>query len=324
MPRPLAIALGVFALLILGGIAFSIHAQRQHRAAVNAADRTARQLIALQGSLVSLTPANLARAEANRNALAAQLAALQAELQSGAGAAIPDQSPYSSPQDLFFDIVAMLEGLRGEAARLGIRLADGDDENFGFDDVIRRGTAPDDDSRHDVYRDRMATDFLVRALFAAQPQSLLAVQREVPEMPPATGRQLRGAAGLGDSFSVDPSVTAAVPGAIDTRGVRLVFTGRTASLRQFLATLAAFERPLVVRSVEVAPVRQDRTRRADSPAAPARTGSPFDTFGFGGTVTPATSTAAPVPIVQDNLSRFSVTVELFRLVPEAAATEVAP
>lgn len=331
LPKPMLVPLAIFGLLALGGIGFSVYAHGQAVRARNVADQAGRELIARQGAPVSLTSGNLARAQANRETLAGQLGSLQAELLRGAAGTIPDESPFATSQDLYFDIVSTLEALRQEAARLGVRLADGDNENFGFDGLIRRGSAPSGDERHAVYRDRVALDYVVRSLLAAQPVELLAVQR-AGEAAPAAGAVVasrrNGAGGLGDSFTVDPSVTAAVPGAIATQGVRVVFTGRTASLRQFLATLAAFERPVVVRSVEVRPAVERPAARSASGAAapaPARSASPFDAFGFGNTTPGGDDAAAPVPIVQDNLSRFTVTIEAFRLIPEAAAAEeVAP
>jgi len=328
LPKPLVLALGAFGLLALGGIVFSVIAHGQHRTAQNLADRAGRQLIALQGSPVSLTAANVARAAANREALGRQLDQLHAELQRETAGTIPDLSPFATPQDLYFDIVAMTEVLRREAANAGVGLADAGEEQFGFDDIIRRGSAPEDAERHAVYRDRMAVEYLVRALYAAQPQSLLAVQRERAEAPAGTtatrARRSPASAGLGDSFAVDPSVTAAVPGAIATQGIRLIFTGHTASLREFLATLAGFERPLVVRSVEVAPATPIRTAARPEAARPepSRSG-PFG-FGFGSSTPTDTAAEAAVPMVRDNLSRFSVTVEAFRLLPEPPAVEAAP
>ena len=330
LPKPLVLALAAFGLLALGGIAFSVIAHGQHRRAQNLADRAARQLIALQGHPVSLTPASVARATANREALSRQLDQLNAELQRETAGTIPDLSPFSNPQDLYFDIVAMTEALRREAASAGVQLADGASEQFGFDDVIRRGSAPEHEERHAVFRDRMAIEYLVRALYAAQPQALVGVQRERAESPTggntgARSRRNSATTGLGDAFAVDPSVTAAVPGAIGTQGIRLVFTGRTASLRQFLATLAEFERPLVVRSVEVTPANPERTAARPEAARPepSRSGGPFS-FGFG-TPSPAETAAdAPVPMVRDNLSRFSVTLESFRLLPEPTPGEVVP
>ena len=100
---------------------------------------------------------------------------------------------------------------------------------------------------------------------------------------------------------IDEKVSARIPGIVDTLGIRLVYTGQTRTLRQFLNSLNHFERPYVVRGVEVKPVSETGKQRGRELLGP----SPF---GFSGDAGRGEDPSA-IMIVKENYSEFSVIVE---------------
>ena len=232
------------------------------------------------------------------------LAALCSALQGREGNALG--SPPAKAIDLYFNLAAFVEKTRGRAARAQVTAKP--DERFGFASYANEG--PEADLVSAVFRQGVAGQFLVEALIEAHPRSILAVQRErpmtaalraqrnqLPQSGPGAGTTVATGGPPGDFFDFDPQLSVRVPGRVDSEAFRLEFTGQTTALRAFLNTLASFERPVIVRSVEVEPLAS---------------GDPM-----GGSVLPG----APVPLVAQNLSRLAVIVEFLQpvLVPEKSA-----
>ncbi len=241
----------------------------------------------------------------------------------------PDELEYFKGEpvgrtEAFFDIAQFVDAMRAHAAKSGVLIRP--DERFGFAAYTHEG--PEAELIRPVYRQRRIVEYLLGALFPARPRTLVSVQREDPATisqsadkaagkPAAAAARspqtFAGAAGRGASgeggpvaeiFTIDPQVSARTPGYVDTMAFRLIFTGQTSSLRGFMNTLAMPEIPLVVRSVEVEPLRP-ATASGRSGGATGDSGGP----------------SADLPIVADNESRFVVTVELFEVklrAPEAA------
>lgn len=259
-----------------------------------------RELRALAAVHPAPTPESTARIEADLARTTEVLAELRAELRlPGPDAAqvrdalIPARRP-----DAFFDLAGFVEAMRTRAGEAGVRLKP--DERFGFSSYANE--APDSAQIAAVFRDRVRVQSLVEALLDARPHELLSIQRgRAPEKPDAgrggkTGGPVGGrspGAAVMDYFAIDPRISMRVPGITETTAFRLSFTGHTATLRNLLNKLGESELPVVVRSVEVAPV----DRRREDPLA-GRTGAP--------------------PIVESSWSRFAVTVEFVELTPRPA------
>ncbi|MBA4138555.1 MAG: hypothetical protein C0518_14715 [Opitutus sp.] len=203
--------------------------------------------------------------------------------------------PPTRPLDAYFALAAFAERARALAARQQVELRT--EERFGFSSYANDG--PEPDLLGAVHRQQTVIEYLVETLCEARPRSLLAVQRERPltdaqraaarTAPDAASRKT-GSAGdeTADFFEAAPQVRLRVPGLVDTEAYRLEFTGQTQTLRALLNELAAFKLPLIVRSVEVAALAED-----NSPGQP----------------TMSAASSAPVPLVTQNLSKFSVVVE---------------
>jgi len=242
----------------------------------------------------------------------------------------PDQLDYfkDEPQDrmdAWFDIEKFVDAMRASVAEAGVMMRS--DERFGFSAYTYEG--PEPELIRPVHRQLRIVEYLLGALVAARPRTLASVQREDPRTitrsgePAGTGTPAPAArtptaprsassAGSGatsadaasDLFTIDPQVSARTPGYVDTMAFRLTFTGHTSSLRGFMNALAVPRIPLVVRSVEVEPLR------SEAPSAAGRAGA---RLAEGQTPSP------DLAIVADNESRFTVTVELFEVKLRAPA-----
>ncbi|HUG10999.1 MAG TPA: Amuc_1100 family pilus-like protein [Opitutaceae bacterium] len=257
------------------------------------------------------SPENAAALEAHLESSQRVVAAMRASLRgSPVRASAILSAPPASRTDAFFDLARFVERNRERANSAGVAIRA--DERFGFSLYANEG--PEPDLIPAVHRQKAIVDFLLGVLFDARLRELVSVQREVARIPGQEGRaEIVEVAPQNDAtfFSVDPRVTARVPGFVDSTGFRITFVGQTGALRDFLNRIAAFELPVIVRSVEIEPMPEPQRAQGSAVAAPSLAsvfGSPAQQPG-----TPSAATG-PVPIVSQNLSRFTVTIEFIELV----------
>ena len=162
----------------------------------------------------------------------------------GAEASRPELIP-RKPLDAFIAISAAQEELRRLAAHQAVAISP--DQAFGFAAYAHEG--PAEKELGAVHEQLRLTQLVAGKLFAAHPEKLLAIRRE----PLRVGERERGREAADDYFAFDPREN----GMIEGRAVQLEFTGQTPVLRAFLNSLANAPEPLVVRKVEVEPVRED-------------------------------------------------------------------
>ena len=97
----------------------------------------------------------------------------------------------------------------------------------------------------------------------------------------------------------------------------MTFTAYTDSLRSFLNDLAKFDLPIVVRSIEVT-----RPTGSQTTAAPARGNNLDAIFGaFGGQGEADAPKEAQKPVISENISTFTVTLEFIEIVLPADSAE---
>jgi hypothetical protein len=273
---------------------------------------------------------------------------------------IRNARPPAARTDAYFDLATFVERMRQLARSNGVELSP-EAARFGFSEYANE--APETERIESVFEQRLIAQYLLEALLTARPQALLAVKREppltreereardAPPAEPAEGEDVAeqeeqmedrwsGEAEGPDYFVVDPRVTVAARGYVNTTAFRLVFTGQTAALRQFLNRLATFDVPVLVREVEVEIATAEELSAGVEEAAAANEASPagasmvlsLDEPAPETTASRAADAATPrkaaarpphiIPIVSRTLSTFTVTVEYVRLVePQPAAEE---
>lgn len=298
--RPWFVVALVFLGLVAIGEGWLIY--RTHAAAGQAERRLQtrrREFTGLRRGRPAPTEVVAAAIAAELQATQSTLAALDARLQGGAGAATAAQAPVpSKPTDAYFDLVAFGKEMRRLARAAHVGLANG--ERFGFAAYANGGPEPEHVAA--IFHQRQVLDYLLRGLFAAGPQRLVEVSRSAVEQPPSgAAGAVRSGAAPKDTFVLAPARSAAVPGQVATSAYRIGFIGETATLRKWLAALASFDLPVVVRLVEVEPL----TPRPSRPVA--------------GVVLAAGNAAAP--LVARSPSRFTVTLECLESPPSAKEGE---
>lgn len=280
------------------------------------------------------TEANIEASTANVLELTSQLEAIRTDLEQGSRLKTFTDGiqVMASVQQFISDYQNKAEANvneEGEAAAITLP----EDFAFGFEQYIDEATIPDDPTVIPVLdQQRQILGYLLDQLFSANPHSIVSVRREVLENKPTTGeagrdrnreRGERGERGAG--FQVNPAISARVPGAIETLGFSLTFTGYTDSLRALLNRLSNFDLPIVVRSIEV-----DRAETRAVRERPARNANNLDDiFGaFGGDSSPAATEAsqevkeAQKPVIAENVSSFTVILEFIEIIlPEEAREE---
>jgi type II secretory pathway pseudopilin PulG len=193
------------------------------------------------------------------------------------------------------------------------------DFGFGFEQYVNVATPLEDPEKNELLdKQRQILSYLLDQLYAAHPESIVAVQREALELGDSSSSK-RGK----QTFKISPAISARVPDAIDTLAFSLTFTGYTDSLRGFLNRLAEFEMPIVVRSVEVK--RPTGQNAVVAPSANKNKNTNIDDiFGAlgGGSASESDAPAvAQKPVISEITSTFTVVLEFIEIVLPADAAE---
>ncbi|MDX2108838.1 MAG: Amuc_1100 family pilus-like protein [Verrucomicrobiota bacterium] len=217
-----------------------------------------------------------------------------------------------SAERFYFSLVETLEKLRVLAHEEGVKLQD-QDEAFGFAVMVRSGQGPLTSQVPAYHEKRVVIETVINTLILARPVTIIAVDSEpvgplTPALVDAVNKDTKD-----DLFIMAPSRSLRAAGVVDTLAVRIQFTAQTPALRNWLNALACANIPLAVRSVEVQPAEDPRndvlaTRSgATKPTLPR----PFATTMQTPSIESGNS-ADVVPLVCDNLSRFTVVVEYYQ------------
>lgn len=256
-------------------------------------------------SLLQADPApsaeNVAASEQNVANLKAELSKIRANLQKG------------SRMNVSTDGIGVMASIQQYITEYQGRIASVTDEDgveliqtpsnfaFGFEKYIEEGE-PLQDAKviASLDKQRQILSYIVNKLIDANPDEITSVQRE----------HLEGAAGeIG--FEISKAITARVPGAIDTMAFSVTFTGYTDSLRVFLNSLAKFDLPIVVRSIEV------ERPQGSATTADLETNdldSIFGAFGGASSAVEVAPESAQKPVISENVSSFTVVLEFIEII----------
>ena len=197
----------------------------------------------------------------------------------------------------------------------GVRLKKGEEEEaFGFSNYVGETTTTNNDVlAREIDKQRAILDFLVDELLQSTSGQtpdiieLVAVRRENLEKLIDSSQSIAP----DDVFQLDPKISARVEGAIDSYAFQFEFVGYTSGLRNLFNKLADFKLPVVVRDVNVKRA-QLQSLASTSPAhVVVPGGSPFGApFG---TKSESPSNMQQKPVVDKNLSHFTITLEFIEL-----------
>ncbi len=186
------------------------------------------------------------------------------------------------------------------------------DEAFGFARYAIDAEQPAAEFIPVLDQQRQVIAYIIRQLMASGPTAILSVERELVER---TAEEEEGRPGRprrdDDVFVIEDLVTARANEFIDTFAFRLVFTGRTHVLREFLNRLASFELPLVVRSIEVAPAEQDDRPEIEEEEESQETDALASLFGEEPEeeVEDEEVDDSRKPVITENESKFTIVIE---------------
>lgn len=262
------------------------------------------------------TAANAEAAKANVERLEQNLADKLAQI-SGKGDLSRGEPADSS--DLFFELQDMVERFRSAASR---RIQDDvtgemrpyikvpESFAFGFGYFIEAGKGPKPQYIHDVFIQERVLGFLLHKLYESKPMSIVSVLRDPVTLDLSTNPKVNLPK---ETFLIDPMASARQLGYVDTYAFKITFTGYSESLRLFLNSLDSFDYPLVVSSVEVEQAPEIKTLQQQQRDANTTL---FQLFGQAQEEKDKESLqkAAEIPVVTNNLSTFTVVIELLQVV----------
>lgn len=208
-----------------------------------------------------------------------------------------------------------------------------DNFSFSFGRYLADGAKPPADSAVPaIWRQASILENILTKLYSSKPKdsemSIVLIQREV--LPEETDVQAASrTAGrrttrysrnvnASETFEVPQYITARKKGSISALGYKIVFTGYTDAMRNFLNKLNGYDLMLVVRSVEVKPFVGTALRvKSATPETPSLTDEAALAAAFEATDEPASAAettaevAAPVkdPVVTENVSEFTFIIE---------------
>lgn len=319
----LCIVAAVCVAAFLAGVYMALAEYRAIKDARRSLASAESQLSSLHNADPVPTEENLAAAEKNLAELQAALADIREDLRS------------DSEMSTSKDGVSVMAGIQqyiskfqkqtaahknefGEAAPIETP----DNFAFGFGQYIDEASVPADGPRASLLdKQRQILNYLITQLIQAGPQSIDKVLREILEAQ-------EGDSGK-NAFTINPAISARVPGAIDTMAFSITFSGYTDSLREFLNSLASFEWPIVVRSIEV--TRPSGSETVVAPPRRDNAANIFDLFAeddaSAGTEdsSPETGLTAEEqkPVIEENISQFTVILEFIEVIlPDTQTQEV--
>ncbi len=296
-----------FALVFLIGLVFTILSFIDLIKVNNDVDKTEKNFLQIIEGTPSYTSENVVASDLNVLALTEKLEAMRSELERGAEAqaSIDGVNVTAGIQQYISKFKRLAGSKADDDGSPIIEIPDG--FAFGFDRFSLETKVPE--SPEEILlldKQRDILDFLMTELFDTNPKGILEVKRESAKYISDTE---------GEEYSSDPSifkisssVTSRVEGAIKTIPFQISFSGKTNSLREYLNRLANFDRPIVVRSINVSRPNESvktkfKDQRNDKIAAI-----------FGDKVKDINKDQRKDPVVTENVSEFTLTLEYIEIV----------
>lgn len=304
---------GLCAIFSLVGLVFSILGALDLGEASQRYKKADRAFNRLMASSPSPVDANVENSDLNVLELSEKLQSMRDELERGTEveASLDGVRVMAGIQQYISKFKALAKDNANDNGPAPIEIPDG--FAFGFDRFKLETTVPEKAEEIMLLdKQRDILDYLMTELFATNPQGIIAVARESAKVMSADEE------GMFSSdpsiFDISSSVTSKVEGAIDTIAFQITFSGKTNSLREYLNRLAEFDRPIVVRSINVSrpneSVKTKVTEKKNEKLVAL----------FGKEVESIQAEQRKEPVVTENVSEFTLTLEYIEIIlPEDIA-----
>ena len=280
----------------------------------------------------SPTAESLKKADENLKVLQDRLDSLDKELSRDSSKVLAP-SEIKQGYELVEKLRSQISEWRAQAAEKGIDVPESC--KFSFENYLSGRAKPTEKTVQELWRQAMILDNILQKLYNSKPEnapmSIVSVQREALAEESAAASEKRTAAdrrrarvnretSSGDTFKVDPYISAKKDGSVSTLGFRIVFTGYTENMRKFLNQLNSFDLMLVVRSVEVKPYALNvAKRKAAAAEEPEVTAADFG----GAAAAEEPEEVAKDPVVSENVSEFTFVIEYVEVDKNFSAEEPA-
>jgi hypothetical protein len=205
----------------------------------------------------------------------------------------------------YFELASFIEEMARGFVGAGVLLPE--NPRFGFSQFEQQG--PEPEILNAVMRQKSAASILLELLSKARPIAFVSIQRELLVLEGGEKSLLQQAAAPRQSARkeyADVLIGDKEMASFESFTFELVFEGYTESLRQYLKSLLSAPIPIVVTGLKVQPL--DRFESTDEFDAKSTSSNPFDLLANG--EDPETEDG-PIPIIRNNLSAFSLRVEVF-------------
>jgi len=196
-------------------------------------------------SQVSLSPTETIAEKIENDVIAYEREVIRLETVLSGGEFANELSEEGVPRertDAYFDLVSYAERLRTLARQHAVQIEA--EEYFGFPEYAQEG--PEQKLIGKVFRERQILERTLSMLLMSNPERLTVVERS-------------GGSDT-DEWDEQARLSLAVDGVLKTEFVRMQFSGETACLRAWLNRLGQSGLPVSVRSIEVAPEKNNASR----------------------------------------------------------------
>ena len=257
--------ISICTIVLLAGLVFSLIAALELSKESKSFERTEKKLNRTLVSTPSPVSENVTASDINVLKLSEKLQSIREELERGeeVKASVDGVRVAAGIQQYISKYTSLARSHETKYGPSPIEIPQ--DFAFGFDRFKLESKVPEDKKEIAMLdKQRDILDFLMAELYSTHPKSIISVKRQ-------SAKQFKDnefGEYYGDSsiFEIGSSVTSKVEGAIDTIPFEISFSGKTNTLRDFLNRLAAFKRPIVVRSINVSRPNEGIKRKLYSEA----------------------------------------------------------
>ncbi|MDA0848183.1 MAG: Amuc_1100 family pilus-like protein [Verrucomicrobia bacterium] len=298
--------ISICTIALIAGLVFSVLAALDLSKKSKSFDRTERNLKRMLVASPSPVDENVIASDLNVLKLSEKLESIRKELERGleAEASIDGVRVAAGIQQYISKFTTLAKTHESEYGPSPIEIPE--DFAFGFDRFKLESKVPDDPREIAMLdKQRDILDFLISELFATHPKGILAIKRQTAKQ--SDDNDFDDYYGDSSIFNIGSSVTSKVEGAIDTIAFEISFSGKTNTLRGFLNRLAEFERPIVVRSINVSRPNETIKRRLNETDVDLESLTSEE-------LEKLKEEEKRDPIVTENLSDFTLTLEYIEIV----------
>jgi hypothetical protein len=298
--------ISICTIALIAGLVFSVLAALDLSKKSKSFDRTERNLKRMLVASPSPVDENVIASDLNVLKLSEKLESIREELERGleAEASIDGVRVAAGIQQYISKFTTLAKSHESEYGPSPIEIPE--DFAFGFDRFKLESKVPDDPKEIAMLdKQRDILDFLISELFATHPKGILAIKRQTAKQ--SDDNDFDDYYGDSSIFNIGSSVTSKVDGAIDTIAFEISFSGKTNTLRGFLNRLAEFERPIVVRSINVSRPNETIKRRLNETDVDLESLTKEE-------LEKLKEEEKRDPIVTENISDFTLTLEYIEIV----------